>query len=548
MNTQSTHYNEDESLQPFVEQSLDRLDQIEKDLIRLEKTEYPDPESITRIYSTVLSIKESSNLNALDSITKVADKIATVMDGLFKKEITLNESNINIIIEAFDHLTEIIGNASHSQKFDIKPIISPLESILSQHPETESEKSPTVEPEITQQKDVPNLHAEAEKTPAAKPEKKEQIKAPEPTVAKEKMKADIPIKNKQPVKKSASTARFKKKYGITQEIDLYSNSNPLGVSKAVILAMERMSTCCNAFTENNIDALKFGLSKRHDIDENKIVIATAAIEILDLLLRISVTPGQDHVLSYANGLPEYSSVAALCGVELLRLPRSRNFEPPLDQLVSEANEHTAAVIITNPDIPSGYGLAGEEIATMVNLLPERTLLIVDERSVEFSWPEDDYTALPYLEKAPKLIVLRSFSWSFGLKGLKLGYGIMSSNLAKIIEESRLPIPISPINLGAGLAALNHSEFYYSTIALIIRGRERIEKGLQEAGCTVYPGQSNFVMFGTPIPADIFYNEMLARGLKVRRLNDFNRDDLMTVSIGNNSRNRTFLAAVNDILS
>lgn len=509
---EQNQHQEDDSLQPFVEQSLDRIDQIEKDMSRLEKTEYPDPESVTRIYSIIVAIKESSNLYALENIAAIAGGIAAIMDKLFKKELDLNSQNIHVLVKAFDFLTEIVGNASHSSSFDISEMLNDLKTV-------ESGKIP--ESELASDNEISG-------TP-------ENSSAPK----------DIKIKT---FNKSADASLFKKKYGISDEIDLYSNSNPIGVSKAVSLSMERMSNCCDILEENNSDLLKFGLAKRHEISEDKFVTASTLIEILDLLLRISVTPGRDHILSYSYGLPEYSSVAALCGVELLRLRRARNFVPPLDSIVNEANENTAAVIITNPDIPSGYGIAGEEIATMANILPKRTLLIIDERCVEFSWPEDDYTALHYLDKAPNLIVLRSFSWSFGLRGLKLGYGMMNSHLARKLEESRLPVPISPINVGAGLAALNHSEFYYSTIALIIKGREILQKGLEEAGCTVFPSQSNFVMFGVPIPVEKFYEEMLARGLRIRRLHEFGLQDLMTVSIGKNSRNRVFLAAVNDILA
>ncbi len=90
---------------------------------------------------------------------------------------------------------------------------------------------------------------------------------------------------------------------------------------------------------------------------------------------------------------------------------------------------------------------------MANLLPKRTLLIVDERSIEFSWPEDDYSMVNFLEKAPNLVILRSFSWSFGLRGVRLGYALMNSERAREFEESRLPTPISPLNIEAGLAAL-----------------------------------------------------------------------------------------------
>ncbi|GKT37585.1 aminotransferase class I/II-fold pyridoxal phosphate-dependent enzyme, partial [Aduncisulcus paluster] len=136
-----------------------------------------------------------------------------------------------------------------------------------------------------------------------------------------------------------------------------------------------------------------------------------------------------------------------------------------------------------------------------------------ERSIEFSWPEDDYSMVNFLEKAPNLVILRSFSWSFGLRGVRLGYALMNSERAKEFEESRLPTPISPLNIGAGLAALTHNEFYYSTIALIIRGRERVQKGLEELGCTVYPSQSNFIMFSAPVPTKQLHSEMLDHGFK-----------------------------------
>ncbi len=117
-----------------------------------------------------------------------------------------------------------------------------------------------------------------------------------------------------------------------------------------------MANNCSAFEKSSADSLKFGLAKRHDVPEECLLMAGGAVEILDLALRLTAIPGVDHVLSYEYGMPEYSSVAALCGVELLRLPRGRNYSPPLDQLVTTANENTAAVIITNPDEPSGYGL------------------------------------------------------------------------------------------------------------------------------------------------------------------------------------------------
>ncbi|NDV25635.1 histidinol-phosphate transaminase [Desulfovibrio sp. JC010] len=533
---------EDVALQHFVEQSLEKLDQIENVLIEMEKTTSPSAASVAQVYGILVSLKESASLLELTNISLVADKIGKVLDQVYKKEIELSNDLLNIIIDSFDKLNEMVSNATLSNGYDIRIITLPLEmyskpTAAPAEKKAEPEKStPAPSPEPAP---APASTAEPDPEPTPEPETAE-------TFVEEPQETEAPAAESSAETK-LSPAAFRKKYSIKKDIDLASNSNPLGVSKAVSNAIINIANNCNISESDSTDSLKFGLAKRHDVPEECVLTAGGAVEILDLTLRLSAIPGVDHVLSYEHGMPEYSSVAALCGVELLRLPRGRNFSPPLDQLVKTANETTAAVIITNPDIPSGYGLPAEELATMSNLLPERTLLIVDERSVEFSWPEDDYSMVNFLDKAPNLVILRSFSWSFGLRGVRLGYALLNSKRAREFEESRLPLPISPLNVEAGLAALNHSEFYYSTIALIIRGRERVQKGLEELGCTVYPSQSNFIMFSAPITAKELHSKMLDHGFKLRKLDEYGISDLLTVSIGNNSRNRMFLAAMKNIL-
>lgn len=517
----------DPTLHSFVEQSLEKLEQIETELIQLEKVHSPSGSSVARIYAITLSLKESAALLDLENISLISSNIGAVLERIFKNEIPFTPELLNIIIDIYDKLTELVSNTTLSSDYDIRAITIPLEesvkAAIASEPATATQK--------TSSADVKEIHA-----PAVKETK---LKEPETTYTAQPTHAKSSY---------ISTHEFKKKFNIKKEIDLSTNANPLGVSKAVSNTIVNMANNCCAFDKNMDDSLKFGLAQRHDVSENNIVIANGAADILDLALRLTITPGVDHVLSYEFGLPEYNRVAALCGVELLRLPRSRNFSPPLDQIVNSANKNTAAVIITNPDIPSGYGLPAEELATMATLLPKRTLLIIDERLVEFAWPEDDYSMLQFLSKITNLVILRSFSWSFGMQGVRLGYALMSKERAQHIEDARLPQPISPLNLGAGIAALNHNEFYYSTIALIIKGRERVQKGLHELGCTVYPSQSNFVMFSGPIPAKTLHDKMLDHGFKVKLLSEFGLNDLLTVSIGNNSRNRMFLAAMRNILA
>ncbi|WP_320169183.1 aminotransferase class I/II-fold pyridoxal phosphate-dependent enzyme [Maridesulfovibrio sp.] len=535
---------EDPALQHFVEQSLDKLDQIETALMKLENSRSSSPVIVAQVYGILVSLKESAALLELTKISEVAGAIGHILDRLYKNELEIDSELLNIIIDSFDKLTEMVSNATLSNDYDVRIVTLALEEIGKQN----MTRTPPVAPESVADQKQP----EPESAPAPAPEQKETVSpvsTPQEAAVSE-IREDPEaeqFQEKPQSEHSLQAAKFRKLFRIKKEIDLASNANPLGVSMAVSNTIMNMASNSSAMEANSTDGLKFSLAKRHDVGEESIVIASSSVELLDLTLRLTVSPGIDHVLSYEHGLNEYSRVAALCGVELLRLPRGRNFSPPLDQLVTTANGNTAAVIITNPDIPSGYGVPAEELATMANLLPERTLLIVDEKYVEFAWPEDDYSMVNFLDKAPNLVILRSFSWSFGLKGVGLGYALMSPERAKILEDSRLPVPVSPLNLGAGQAAINHSEFYYSTIDLIIRGRERVQKGLEELGCTVYPSQGNFIMFSSPIPAQNLHDILQEYGFRLSTLETFGLPDLLKVSIGNNSTNRMFLSAMKNIL-
>ncbi len=528
---------EDPALQHFVEQSLDKLDQIETALIQLENSKSPSPVTVAKVYGILVALKESAALQELRKISEVADAIGKVLDQVYKNKLELSSDLLNIVIDSFDKLNEMVSNATLSNGYDVRIVTLPLEEI-SKHGSVKEEVIEEQPPAISPPQ--PIVEEIEEKT--------EVVSAAENPPVNEADEVEIeaePVRKKEA--RSVPASLFRKKYRIKKDIDLASNANPLGVSKAVSNTIMNMANNCSAFENNTADGLKFSLAKRHDVSEESIVLANSAVELLDLTLRLSVSPGIDHLLSYEHGMIEYSRVAALNGVEIMRLPRGRNYSPPLDQLVTTANENTAAVIITNPDIPSGYGVPAEELATMVNLLPKRTLLIVDEKYVEFAWPEDDYSMVSFLEKAPNLVILRSFSWSFGLRGVGLGYALMDRNRAKILEESRLPVPVSPLNLAAGQAALNHNEFYYSTIDLTIRGRERVQKGLEDLGCTVYQSQGNFIMFSCPIPAEEIHSTLQEYGFRVKILDGYGLPDLLKVSIGNNSTNRMFLAAMKNIL-
>jgi histidinol-phosphate aminotransferase len=170
-----------------------------------------------------------------------------------------------------------------------------------------------------------------------------------------------------------------------------------------------------------------------------------------------------------------------------------------------------------------------------------------------------------LGKLPNAAVLRTFSKSFGLAGLRLGYGIMPAPLAACLCNARLPFSVNILAEAAGLAALEDTDFRQATLAAVRSGRERLFTGLAALGCHVYASQANFLLFCLPggsgekaspnlepgaetlRRAESVFKALLERGVIIRRLKSYALPQYFRVSVGNAEENEIFLDALKLIL-
>ena len=146
--------------------------------------------------------------------------------------------------------------------------------------------------------------------------------------------------------------------------------------------------------------------------------------------------------------------------------------------------------------------------------------------------------------------MRTFSKSFGLAGMRVGYGILPDHLADYLWRARLPFSVNILAEEAALAALDDHTFYDATQQTVRTGRKELSDGLKALGCTVWPSQANFLMFGMPEGAPSAaqcFETLLARGIIIRPLKSYSLPDLLRVSIGNQQENKAFLSAMADLL-
>jgi histidinol-phosphate aminotransferase len=237
-------------------------------------------------------------------------------------------------------------------------------------------------------------------------------------------------------------------------------------------------------------------------------------------------------------------------VELRQATLRADFSFDWDALLGRVDAETALVFVTTPDNPSGYCPPAAELKKLALALPGTCLLVLDEAYMDFADDENAHSLLPELGNFANVAVLRTFSKSFGLAGLRLGYALLPERLADYLWRVRLPFSVNILVEEAGLAALRDAAFREETLRVVRRGRETLSRGLRVLGCHVWPSQANFVMFRPPAgspPAREIFERLLRMGIIIRPLAGYGLPDLLRVSMGTEEENMRFLDACKKLL-
>ena len=339
------------------------------------------------------------------------------------------------------------------------------------------------------------------------------------------------------------------RYGLSRVIKMASNENPLGASPRARTAVERHAAQAFRYPRGGNPRLVAALARHHGLEPERVVVGNGSDELIDLLVRARAAPGRHNVVAFAPCFSIYALQARFCGVELRQARLREDFSFDYDALLGLVDNETALVFVTTPDNPSGYCPPAADLKKLARSLPAGCLLVLDEAYMDFAEDENAHSLLTELHAFANTAVLRTFSKSFGLAGLRLGYALLPPRLADYLWRVRLPFSVNILAEEAGLAALDDAEFREETLRVVRKGRETLSRGLRAAGCHVWPSQANFLMFRPPAdapPARDIFEKLLRMGIIIRPLASYGLPDLLRVSVGTEAENLCFLDALSEL--
>src|SRR5919202_6662347 len=222
-----------------------------------------------------------------------------------------------------------------------------------------------------------------------------------------------------------------------------------------------------------------------------ILVGNGSSEILLNLLQLVERPGEVIFPWPSFGL--YASIGTILGLKITKVPLTDDHQIKPDALLSAVTGGTRAVIVSNPNNPTGTYLTLEEVRAFTEALPQNVLLILDEAYQEFVSDPAYGGSHELALKRENVVCVRTFSKAHGLAGFRVGYGIASERVADYAERVRFPFSVNLAAQVAATASMRAREQIRARAEFVIRERERVQEALRAAGLNYVPSQGNFVL-------------------------------------------------------
>ena len=276
-------------------------------------------------------------------------------------------------------------------------------------------------------------------------------------------------------------------------LDFSANVSPLGTPRSVTDAIERALPELYRYPDPYCRTLVQTISEYEGVPKNFVLCGNGASELIYAYCG-AVRP--KRAMELAPTFSEYSLALRRTGCEVVRfaLKQEENFDLRENFLPILAREKIDALFLCNPNNPPGRLIADDLLEEILRICREKNIaLFVDECFLSLSDGGVDLT--PSLSDFPQLFILKAFTKSFGMAGLRLGYGLSADEaLLRKMSAAVPPWNVSALAQAAGVAALGDAEFLERNRAVIRAERPRLEERLRELGFWVCPSQANYILF------------------------------------------------------
>lgn len=285
--------------------------------------------------------------------------------------------------------------------------------------------------------------------------------------------------------------------------DFSINVNPLGIPWQAKEAFLNSAAELSHYPDSETEMLTNALAAHHSLARDWILCGNGCA---DLIFQLIAAKRPRRAVVLAPTFSEYEAALLFYGCEVCRyeLERAAGYKPDLRQLIAYlaglADEGPVDLLfLCNPNNPTGAAVKAAELGPLLTACRSLGIFVVlDECFCEFLDDYQEYSVLDELGRYPGVMILRAFTKTYALAGLRLGYAVCpDGDVLARMQAGRQPWSVSTPAQRAGAAALTAAGYLAETRALLKEERRFLVGELERLGFSVCPSKANYLLFENP---------------------------------------------------
>jgi histidinol-phosphate aminotransferase len=251
----------------------------------------------------------------------------------------------------------------------------------------------------------------------------------------------------------------------------------------------------NRYPDMGSSALYAALSESLAVPADDLALATGSVALIYQLVQAFCEPGDEVVYAWRS-FEAYPIGVTAAGATSVQVPVTADGHHDLDAMVAAVTDRTKIVMVCTPNNPTGPAVTQRALDDFLARIPSQVLVVVDEAYVEFVRMSDPVDGVGTVRAHDNVVSTRTFSKAYGLAGFRVGYAVAPTPIASALRAVSLPFGVSSVAQAAAVASLGVKAQLLERVEALVVERERVVKGLADAGVAVPEPQGNFVWFAT----------------------------------------------------
>ena len=328
--------------------------------------------------------------------------------------------------------------------------------------------------------------------------------------------------------------------GRADKLRLDFNENTVGASPKVLEYLREHLTPEGLAIYPEYSDIKRELAAFFGVEPEDFILTNGTDEAIQVLINTYVDDG-DEVLLLKPSYAMYRFYAEVAGASIREIPyRAQKLAFPLEELLDTIQPTTRAILIANPNNPTGTGTSRAGIERILEQATSAAVLI-DEAYFEFC----GVTVLPLLNDYPNLFVSRTFSKVYGMAAMRLGCLFSQSGNVDFLHKAQSPYSVNTVATLAARAAIQDKTYIEKYVTEVLAARELLYVGFEKLAISYYESKANFVLFEAGARAIEIRDELRRRGVLVRD-RSYEIPGCVRVTVGTRDQIRRFLAELEQI--